>query len=101
MDTLVRETAIAKLGVATEGTQIGASTFAIPVELDGETVYAKVAITAAQRTDTKVNPAFDLETAVAKFEAEVAEKEAKRVEREAAKKAKVEKAAKAKTEKAE
>lgn len=98
-DTLVRESAIATLGIAEAGTQIGASTYAIPVEVEGEVVYAKVAITAAQRTKTKAVEAFDLETAVAKYAKEVAEKEAKAAEREAAKAAKL--AAKAAKEKAE
>lgn len=89
MDTLVRETAIATLGIKEAGTQIGASTYAIPVEIEGEVVYAKVAITAAQRTDTKTTKAFDLDIAVAKYEEEVAKKEAKAAEREAAKAAKL------------
>lgn len=89
MDTLVRESAIATLGIAEAGTQIGASTYAIPVEVEGEVVYAKVAITAAQRTDTKTVKAFDLEVAVAKYAEEVAEKAAKAAEREAEKAAKL------------
>lgn len=98
-DTLVREAAIAHLGLDESGTQIGASTFALEFDIEGEVCYAKVAITAAQRTDTKTVKAFDLETAVAKYEAEVAEKAAKAAEREAAKAAKL--AAKAAKEKAE
>lgn len=99
MDALIRESAIATLGIEEAGTQIGASTYAIPVEIEGETVYAKVAITAAQRTDTKTVKAFDLDAAVAKYAEEVAEKEAKAAEREAAKAAKL--ATKAAKEKAE
>jgi hypothetical protein len=99
MDALVRESAIATLGVEESGTQIGASTYAIPVEIDGEVVYAKVAITAAQRTDTKAVKAFDLETAVAKYAEEVAAKEEKAAAREAEKAAKLAaKEAKAKAE---
>ena len=99
MDALVRESAIATLGIAEAGTQIGASTYAIPVEIEGEVVYAKVAITAAQRTDTKAVKAFDLKTAVEKYAEEVATKEAKATEREAAKAAKLAaKEAKAKAE---
>lgn len=89
VDAIVRESAIATLGVEEVGTQIGASTYAIPVEVEGEVVYAKVAITAAQRTATKAYPAFDLDVAVAKYEAEVAEKAAKAAEREAEKAAKL------------
>lgn len=89
MDALVRESAIATLGIEEAGKQIGASTYAIPVEIEGEIAYAKVAITAAQRTDTKAVKAFDLETAVAKYAEEVAKKEAKAAEREAEKAAKL------------
>lgn len=85
MDTIVRNGAIKALGIAEAGTQIGASTYAIPVETPEGVFYAKVAVTAAQRTDTKVNPAFNLENAVKKFEDEIADKEAKAAAREAAK----------------
>lgn len=85
MDAIVRNGAITALGIAEVGTQIGASTYAIPVETSEGTFYAKVAVTAAQRTDTKVNPAFNLENAVKKFETEIADKEAKAAAREAAK----------------
>ena len=98
-DTLVRESAIATLGIAEAGTQIGASTYAIPVEVDGEVVYAKVAITAAQRTKTKAVEAFDLDVAVAKYAEEVAAKEEKAAARAAEKAAKLAaKEAKAKAE---
>ena len=89
MDAIVRDGAIAALGIAEAGTQIGTSTYAIPVETPEGVFYAKVAVTAAQRTATKAYPAFDLDTAVAKYAAEVAEKEVKAAEREAAKAAKL------------
>ena len=89
MDAIVRNGAITALGIAEVGTQIGASTYAIPVETPEGTFYAKVAVTAAQRTATKAYPAFELDVAVAKYAEEVAEKEAKAAEREAAKAAKL------------
>ena len=88
MDTIVRGGAISILGIDEKGTQIGTSTYAIPVETPEGVFYAKVAVTAAQRTDTKVNPAFDLEAAVEKYAAECAEKAEKKAEREAEKAAK-------------
>ena len=77
MDAIVRDGAIASLGIAEAGAQIGTSTYAIPVETPDGVFYAKVAVTAAQRTATKAYPAFDLDVAVAKYAEEVAEKEAK------------------------
>ena len=88
MDTIVRGGAISILGIDEKGTQIGTSTYAIPVETPEGVFYAKVAVTAAQRADTKAYPAFNLEDAVAKFEAECAEKAEKKAEREAEKAAK-------------
>ena len=74
MDTIVRGGAISILGIDEKGTQIGTSTYAIPVETPEGVFYAKVAVTAAQRTDTKTNLAFNLDTAVKKYESELAEK---------------------------
>ena len=91
LDALVRNTVIETLGIDNAGTKIGTSTFAIPVETPEGDTYAKVTVTAVQRKDTKTNPAFDLEVAVGKYEAELAEKAAKAAEREAKK---AEKAAK-------
>ena len=99
MDAIVRGGAIASLNLEELGTQIGTSTYAIPVETPEGVFYAKVAVTAAQRAATKAYPAFDLDEAVAKFEAEQAEKAEKKAERNAAKAAKL--AAKAAKEKAE
>lgn len=94
LDAMVRNGAIATLGLTEVGTQIGTSTYAIPVETPEGTFYAKVAVTAAQRTATKVYPAFDLDVAVENYAAEVAEKEAKARERAEAKAAKLAKAKK-------
>lgn len=94
LDTLVRETVIDALGIAERGTKIGTSTFAIPVETPEGDTYAKVTVTAVQRKDTKTNPAFDLDVAVAKYEAELAEKAEKAAAREAAKAEKAAKSAK-------
>ena len=65
MDAIVRGGAISALGIEEVGTQIGTSTYAIPVETPEGVFYAKVAVTAAQRADTKAYPAFNLEDAVA------------------------------------
>ena len=88
MDAIVRESVISTLGLDTEGTQIGTSTYAVPVETPEGVFYAKVAVTAAQRTATKAYPAFDLDVAVEKFQEEQAEKAEKAAVREAAKAAK-------------
>ena len=85
MDTIVRGGAISILGIDEKGTQIGTSTYAIPVETPEGVFYAKVAVTAAQRTDTKANLAFNLDTAVKKYESELAEKAEKAAAREAEK----------------
>lgn len=89
MDTIVREGAIATLNLAEVGTKIGTSTYVVPVETPEGVHYAKVAVTAAQRTATKTNPAFDLEVAVQKYAAQVAEKEEKAAARAASKAAKL------------
>lgn len=99
MDAIVRDGAISALGIAEAGTQIGTSTYAIPVETPEGVFYAKVAVTAAQRTATKAYPAFDLKAAVEKYAEEVAAKEEKAAAREAEKAAKLAaKEAKAKAE---
>jgi len=88
LDNVIRNTVIDNLGIADNGTQIDGSTYAIPVDTEEGTFYAKVTVTAAQRTATKVNPAFDLQTAVDKYAAKLAEREAKAAERAAKKAAK-------------
>lgn len=97
LDALVRDTVIDTLGIAENGTQIGVSEYAIPVETPEGVFYAKVNVTAAQRTATKATAAFDLDVAVEKYNALMDERAAKAAEREAKK---AEKAAKA-AEKAE
>ena len=99
MDTIVRGGAISILGIDEKGTQIGTSTYAIPVETPEGVFYAKVAVTAAQRTDTKVNPAFDLEVAVEKYAAECAETAKQAAAREAEKAARKARSEAAKAEK--
>ena len=89
MDAIVRDGAIATLGIAEAGSQIGTSTYAIPVETPEGVFYAKVAVTAAQRTATKAYPAFDLDVAVKKYNAECEKKATKAAEREAEKAAKL------------
>ena len=100
MDNIVRGGAISILGIDEKGTQIGTSTYAIPVETPEGVFYAKVAVTAAQRTATKVNPAFDLEVAVQKYESELAEKAEKAAAREAEKAARKARSEAVKAEKA-
>ena len=95
LDTLVRDTVINTLGIADAGTQIGVSEYAIPVETPEGVFYAKVNVTAAQRTATKATAAFDLGVAVEKFNTLMDERAAKAAEREAKK---AEKAAKASKE---
>lgn len=92
LDTLVRDTVINTLGIASNGTQIGVSEYAIPVETPEGVFYAKVKVTAAQRTATKATAAFDLDVAVEKFNALMDKRAANAAEREAKK---AEKAAKA------
>ena len=95
MDKAVKDTVVEALNGAFDvagAVRIDDYTFAFPVTVDGEDTYAKVAITAVQRKDTKAHEAFDLDTAVSKYEVKVAEREAKAAEREAAKAAKAAKA---------
>lgn len=94
LDSFVRDSVINTLGIASNGTQIGVSEYAIPVETPEGVFYAKVNVTAAQRTATKATPAFDLDVAVEKFNTLIAEREAKAAEREAKKAEKAAKAAK-------
>ena len=94
LDALVRNTVINTLGIDSNGTQIGVSEYAIPVETPEGVFYAKVNVTAAQRTATKATDAFDLDVAVEKYNALIAERAAKAAEREAKKAEKAAKAAK-------
>ena len=88
MDKAVKDTVVEAFGevLATAGAvRIDDYTFAFPVEVEGEATYAKVAITAVQRKDTKVHPAFDIDTAIAKYATKLAERDAKAAERAAKK----------------
>jgi hypothetical protein len=85
----VKATAAETIKISDFGTQIDRYTWAIPVEVDGETRYAKVSITAALAKATKTNPAFDLDTAVEAFNAAEAERKAKEAEKAAKAAAKV------------
>lgn len=93
MNAFVKATAAEFLNKET-ATQIDDYTWAIPVEIDGEVRYAKVAITAALAKATKVNPAFDLDAAVQAFEDKKREREIKADEAAAKKAAKAAKATK-------
>lgn len=89
MDAAVKDTvvdAFSDVLKSAGAVKIDSYTYAFPVSVEGVDTYAKIAITAVQRKDTKTNPAFDLDVAVAKFEAKIAEREQKAAER-AAKKA--------------
>ena len=44
MDAIVRNGAITALGIAEAGTQIGASTYAIPVETPAEILVAQISL---------------------------------------------------------
>lgn len=72
-------------------TQIDDFTWAVPVETEDGTRYAKISITAALAKATKTNPAFDLETAVQAFEDKKREREIKAAEAAAKKAAKASK----------
>lgn len=63
------------------------SAWAIPVSVDGMTVYAEVSVKTKAWKDTKTSPAFNPETAIKKWEAEKYEKEQKAAEKAAKKKA--------------
>lgn len=62
--------------------QIGVGLWAIPsIEIDGNVSYAKVAVSAANPTGTEKVPAFDIDLAVEKWNAECAEKAQKAAEK--------------------
>lgn len=86
MDKAVKDTVVAALSDVFEAVgarQIDNYTFAFPVNVEGEDTFAKVAITAVQRKDTKKYLAFDVETAVAAYEEKLAEKAQKAAEKAA------------------
>ena len=95
-DKAVKDTVVVALEdvfASVGATRIDDYTFAFPVTVEGEDTFAKGAITAVQRKDTKTTKAFDLDVAVAKYENKIAERDAKIAEREAAKAIKSAKAA--------
>lgn len=82
MNEFVKATAAKKIGIADVGTQIDRFTWAIPIEVNGTTRYAKVTIVAAQAKATKTTAAFDLETAVKDFEEAEREREQKELDKQ-------------------
>ena len=97
VQNFVKNSVIDTLKLAELGTEIGRGMYAIPVETpENGTVYAKVSVTCTKFTATEKTVAFDLDEAVAKFEADEAEKTAKAEARKAEAEAKkAEKAKKA------
>lgn len=67
--------------------QFDDASWAIPVSVDGQTVYAEVSVKTKAWKATKSTEAFNPETAIAKWEAEKFEKEQKAAEKAAKKKA--------------
>lgn len=65
--------------------QFDDASWAIPVSVDGMTVYAEVSVKTKAWKDTKTTPAFNPETAIAKWEAEKEEKAQKAAEKAAEK----------------
>lgn len=89
IQNFVKNSVIDSLGLAERGTEIGRGVYAIPVETpENGTVYAKVTVTCTKFTATEKTVAFDLDGAVAKFQADEDEKAAKAAERKAAAEAK-------------
>jgi hypothetical protein len=70
--------------------QIGSGLWAIPsIDYEGNQTYTKIAVTAANPIATEKVAAFDLDDAVEKYQAELAESAAKAAERKAKHDAKV------------
>lgn len=91
MNNCVKATAVERVLNLDTATQIDDFTWAVPIETEDGVRYAKIAVTAALAKATKVNPAFDLESAVQAFEDKKREREAKakeKAEKAAAKAAK-------------
>lgn len=86
----VREYVIGKMDSfldENDAIQFDDASWAIPVGVDGMTVYAEVSVKTKAWKDTKTAPAFNPETAIAKWEAEKEERAQKAAEKAAAKKA--------------
>ena len=67
--------------------QFDDSAWAIPVLVDDMKVYVEVSVKTKAWKDTKVSPAFNPKTAIARWKAEKEERERKAAEKAAAKKA--------------
>lgn len=91
MNAYVKTSAAERVLNLDNATQIDDFTWAVPVETEDGTRYAKISITAALAKATKTNPAFDLETAVQAFEDKKREREIKAAEAAAKKAAKASK----------
>ena len=84
VQNFVKNSIIDTLNLAEIGTEIGRGVYAIPVETpENGTVYAKVSVTCTRFTSTEKTVAFDLDTEVAKYEADEAKKAAKAAEKAA------------------
>ena len=80
--------AIEKTNMSEIATQIGDASFAVPVEVEGVTRYVEFKATVKNNKDTKTVKAFDLDEAVASYNAELearAEAERQAAEAKAAK----------------
>lgn len=85
INTFVKDSALEYVTLPAEAVQIDAYSYAIPVEVEGETRYAKLTLTACLAKDTAKNTAFNPETAAALYQAKLAERETKAAEKERAK----------------
>lgn len=80
--------AIEKTNMSEIATQIGDASFIVPVEVEGVTRYVEFKATVKNNKDTKTVKAFDLDEAVASYNAELearAEAERQSAEAKAAK----------------
>lgn len=80
--------AIEKTNMSEIATQIGDASFIVPVEVEGVTRYVEFKATVKNNKDTKTVKAFDLDEAVASYNAELearAEAERQAAEAKAAK----------------
>ena len=75
-NAFIRSVAISALSLAEKGAQIGSATYALPVDVEGVTRYAKIAVSACNDKDTKTTKGFVLAEAVNAFEIAEAEKTA-------------------------
>lgn len=85
--TFVKKNAVKSLNL-TNATQIDDYTYAIPVEVEGKTRYAKLVVTCTNNKDTKTTAAFDLNAAIAEYKDKCDERAKREAEKAAAKAAK-------------